>query len=503
MKHYPVEVSATARVLGIDVGTSAAKAALWDPGTGQRVVARSAPYRMRSPAPGWWEQDPEDWLQAIVRAVTALRAQVGAALDPDAVALSGQMHGAVLTAADGRAVRPAILWPDQRAAAEATAIAAAIGAARLEALTGSPATPNYLLPKLLWLARHEPAALHHAAKVLLPKDWVRFRLGGGMATEPTDASGTGMMDLAALRWEPGLLAAFGLPQRLLPDIVPSAAVTGRLAPEWAGTLGLPAGIPLVAGAGDLPAAVLAAGARGRGGPVLNVGSAGQVALVIAAGEPRPSAAQAFAHPDPGLRIALGALLAAGLAVDWARKRLGGAAPLPPAQVPALLFVPHLAGERIPSVETRVRGAWVGLGLDTTPSEMVSAAIYGVALGVREVLEHMGAGEPHAAPLVLAEGAPARDWAQRLANALGREVGLFAGESPSALGACLLAAVSAGAAAWETRLADAERVPVEPGAARRLTALYRAYRRVRPALAAADGELAGMGAGNGEGDSAGT
>jgi len=462
---------------------------LWDAAQARTASGRSPSYAMDSPALGCWEQDPALWLSGLQEAVATLRERLGTPLRIDGLVFTGQMHGLVVTGTGGRPLRPALLWPDQRAAVEAREVEEAFGPERLAAVTGSPGTANYILPKLLWLRRHEPETLQHAEHVLLPKDWVRAALGGDPVTEPTDGSGTGLMHLDQLAWAPEL--TFGLPARMLPELVPSASVAGRLHPTWAARLGLPAGTPLIAGAGDLPAAVLATGARGAARPILNVGSAGQVALVLQTGEQAPAGAQRFCHPDPRRRIALGALLAAALAVGWARDRLGGIEPPPPEEVPGILFVPHLAGERTPSFDLRVRGAWVGLGLETDGRQMIGAAAYGVAMAYREVLEAMAGTVAGHRPIVLAEGAVASDWARRLANTLGRDVDLCTAPSPSALGACLLGAVALGARTWE-ELGSPETVPIarhEP-AAERLAALYAVYRQVRPALAAAALRLVG-------------
>lgn len=456
---------------------------LWDEARAETAGARSSPYALEAPAPGRWEQDPAVWLTALREAVAGLRQRWGAPLRPDALAFTGQMHGLVLEGADGRPLGRALLWPDQRAEAEAREVAAAVGPERLLALTGSPSCANYVLPKLLWLRRHAPEALGRAVRFLPPKDWVRAALGGEPVSEPTDGSGTGLMDLGRLAWAPELTA--GLPGHLLPPLVPSASVAGVLGPVWAAQLDIPAGTPLIAGAGDLPAAVLATGARDAARPILNVGSAGQVAVVLPAESATPAGAQRFCHPDPRRRIAVGALLAAGLAVAWASDRLGGVAPPPPGEVPGVLFVPHLAGERTPSFDLGVRGAWVGLGLETEARELAAAAAYGVAMAYREVLEALVGPGGGGRPLVLAEGAVGPEWARRLANTLGTDVDLCRVASPSALGACLLGAVALGARTWEgLGEAEAEAVASDPGAARRLAGLYGAYRRLRPALTTA-------------------
>ncbi len=454
------------RVLGLDIGTSAVKAVLLEPATGRTVSARSVPYAMDTPAPGWFEQSPAVWLRAVREAVAGL----GEPGVVEAIGFSGQMHGAVLAGVDGEAVRPAMLWPDRRAEAEAAEIAAVHGSEAVYRATGSPSTANSVLPKLLWLQRHEPEALAAAHGVLLPKDWVRLQLGGAWATDPTDASGTGALALETLQWDAGLLGA--VPARLLPEVVPSASVAGRLNIAWARLLGLREGTPLAAGAGDLPAAVHAAGAEGRA--LLNVGSAGQVAVTLPAGADWPTGAQAFAHPDPARRIAVGALLAAGLAVAWARGRLGGAEALPPAHVPEVVFVPHLAGERIPSYDLRPRGAWLGLGLDTGAREMVSAALYGVAMAYRQFWEHMTAVGERTRPLVLAEGAYAADWAERLANTLGCDLDLMDAASPSGLGAAMLGAAAVGLRV--PRTGASAPVQCDPVAAAAAERVYGEYRR---------------------------
>ena len=213
------------------------------------------------------------WLRALAEAMAALRERLPGPLSVEAAACTGQMHGTVLSARGG-AVGPAILWADRRAAAEARRLQAVLGAARYRAVTGAPASPNHLGPQLLWLSAAAPRAVASAEAAFLPKDWVRWRLGGDPVTDPTDASGTGLFDLSARHWSAPLREALGAAARLLPAVVAAPAAAGRLSPSGARILGLPAGLPLVAGAGDLPAAVFGAGA-GDGQAVLHVGSAGQ------------------------------------------------------------------------------------------------------------------------------------------------------------------------------------------------------------------------------------
>ncbi|MDN5327139.1 MAG: xylulokinase, partial [Moorella sp. (in: firmicutes)] len=246
-------------LLGIDIGTSGTKALLVEE-TGRVVASAYKEYPLSQPRPGWAEQDPEQWWQAVVAAVREIWVKTGLeGREVAGVGLSGQMHGAVVLGANYQVLRPAILWCDQRTGAECTWMYEEIGEEKLYRWTGNPALPGFTAPKLVWLKKHEPEIYNQIRHVLLPKDYIRFRLTGELATEVSDASGTLLLDVAARRWSGEMLAALELPREWLPRVYESPEVTGQITPEAAAATGLPAGTPVVGGGGDQ-----AAGAVGTG-----------------------------------------------------------------------------------------------------------------------------------------------------------------------------------------------------------------------------------------------
>ncbi|HYM84378.1 MAG TPA: FGGY family carbohydrate kinase, partial [Candidatus Dormibacteraeota bacterium] len=241
--------------LGVDVGTSGLKAVLLDE-TGGRVGEATAEYAVRSPQPGRTEQDPEDWWAGIREALASLWARGWSGADVAAIGLTGQMHSLVVLDSGGRVLCPAILWSDQRTAAECVEITETIGAERLLERTGNVALPGFTAPKILWVRRHWPEAYAKAAHLLLAKDFVRQRLTGALASDMSDASGTLLLDVRRRRWADDVIAELGIDRRLLPDVVEGDAVTGTVTREAAEALGLRQGTPVVGGAGDNAAAAV-------------------------------------------------------------------------------------------------------------------------------------------------------------------------------------------------------------------------------------------------------
>ena len=400
--------------LGLDIGTSSVKALLVGEDGAVAATGR-APCVVDTPGPGRAEARPEHWVRAARDAVRAALADAGPC-EVGAIGMTGQMHGVVLCDAAGAPVRPAILWPDTRAVAEAA------GWDR----SGNPPAPGFAGPILAWLAIHEPASIARARWALQPKDWVRMALGAPAATEPSDASATLLWDLAGDGW--------AREDPLLAPVRPSRAAAGALAP---GVLDLPAGTPLVHGAADTAAALSVAGGR-----MLNVGTGAQ--LAHAAGEALPSspapACHRFRAAGDGW-YALAAVQNAGLAIDWARRVLGGDA-APRAGGP--LFVPHLTGERTPLLDPAARGSWTGLSLATDREALLGSVYEGVALGVRWARDALLEEAPPApGPLRLLGGAALQPaFAQLLADALCEPLELLAVADASALGAARLAGAPA-------------------------------------------------------------
>lgn len=442
-------------LLGLDLGTSSAKALLLDAG-GSVLGEGAAGYAVASPRPGWAETDPEDWWRAAGLAVR--RAAGGRADRVAALGLSGQMHGVVLADAAGEPARPAVLWPDLRAEREAEAWRTLPSA--LAHGLGSPALPGMAGPVLRWLATHEPDAVAAARWALQPKDWLRLRLTGLAATEPSDASGTLLYDLAADRWAGAVVEAMGVPGRLLPPVVASADAAGRLTAVAAAHLGLPE-VPVAAGAADTAAAALGSGLLDPGPAQLTVGSGAQLVVPLdrPAVDPR-RATRTYRAAAPGRWYALAAVQNAGLALEWALRVLGAGwddaytalATVPPG-AGGVTFLPHLT-------DPGLAGAWRGLRLHHGRDHLLRAALEGVAFAVREAAEALAAAGHRASPLRLAGGGSTRAaWRQLLADVLGTPLAALPTAAASARGAALLAGVVAGTFADAH---DALRVSEPPG-----------------------------------------
>ena len=477
----------TPLLVGLDLGTSSAKALLLDP-SGAVMGEGAAGYEVASPRPGWAETDPEDWWRAAGLAVR--RAVGGRGRRVAALGLSGQMHGVVLAAGDGRPLRPAALWADVRAEREA-------GEWRdlppplLDAL-GNPVVPGMAGPLLRWLARHEPDAFGAARWALQPKDWLRLRLTGAAATDPSDASATLLYDLAADGWAGPVLEAMALPERLVPPIVGSAGVAGRLTPDAAEHLGLPRPVPVAAGAADTAAAALGAGLLDPGAAQLTVGSGGQLVVPLdrPAADPR-RVVHTYRAAAPGRWYAMAAVQNAGLALEWALRALGAgwddAYAALDAAAPGsggLTFLPYLTGERTPFLDPDLSGAWLGLRLHHGRAHLLRAALEGVAFAIRQAAEALAqAGHP-TAPLRLAGGGSTHPaWRQLLADVLDAPLAAAGTAAASARGAALLAGVAAGvfADAHATLAVAPAPVPVAaPAQPAAYEAVYRRFREAGPA-----------------------
>jgi xylulokinase len=472
---------------GIDVGTSAVKGiAIDDDGS---VLARAeVPYPFQTPKPGWIEQDPEDWWRATESVLAQLRAQAG---PPAGLGLSGQMHGLVALDSSDRVLRPAILWNDQRTAAESREIEDTIGFERLIALTGNRALPGFTAPKLLWLRHAEPEVWRRVAHIMLPKDYVRLRLCGVRATDVSDASGTVLLDVAQRTWSAEVMDALELDSQILPEVLESPVTSGTSVE----------GTPVAAGAGDQAAGALGVGVARPGPLSIVLGTSGVVFAACEKFVPDPQGRlHAFCHAVPGAWHVMGVMLSAAGSLGWARdvmspgmpfdEFLSGAEEWVPG-VEGLTFLPYLAGERTPHVDPDARGAWVGLGLRHDRAALVRAVLEGVAFGLRDCLDLIsGVGLEARVGRVSGGGARSELWLQIVASALELPLERVAVEEGAAFGAALLGGVTAGvwpdvdtaiAATVRTRPPVIEPVAdwIEPyrEAAARYRALYPALRAV--------------------------
>ncbi|HEX6788202.1 MAG TPA: xylulokinase [Gaiellaceae bacterium] len=406
-------------IAGIDVGTTAVKAVGID-ADGAVLERREESYSLSTPQPGWAEQDPDDWVRATEAALSSL--------DADAVGFSGQMHGLVALDENDVPLRPAILWNDQRTAAECAEIEQRIGLDRLISLTGNRALTGFTAPKLLWLRTHEPDVYSRIRSILLPKDYVRLKLFGRRAIDVADASGTLLFDVANRRWSDEVLAALELPGEWLPPSYES---------------------PEIAGAGDQAAGAVGVGVTGPGPVSVVLGTSGVVFGTLDAYKPDAEArVHVFCHAVPATWHAMGVMLSAAGSLQWLHdaiapgvsfdELLTEAAEWPPG-CEGLLFAPYLAGERTPHADPDARGAFVGLSLRHNRGALVRAVLEGVAFGLRDSLELLrDLGVQPEVGRVSGGGARSELWRAIVASVLDLPLELTAVTEGAAYGAALLA-----------------------------------------------------------------
>jgi len=438
-------------LLGLDIGTTGARALATDE-AGTVMASAYAEYPLLTPRPGWTEQNPEDWWEATKDVLRRIATEAGG--DFAAVGLTGQMHGSVFLNQAGDVIRPALLWNDQRTGVQCEQITERVGAERLIAITGNPALTGFQAPKILWLRDVEPVQYRHVRRVLLPKDYVRLRLTGETATDVADASGTLLLDLKARAWSGEILDALGIPAEWLPSISESATITGGLRPSVAAELGLPAGLPVAAGAGGSAAAAIAAGIVRRGLISSSIGTSGVLFAHREGSEPDPSGRlQAFCSAVPGRYHLMAATLSAGGSLRWWRNLLGGAmdyeelaaiAETVPVGAEGLFFLPYLSGERTPHLNPEARGAFIGLRAHHARAHLTRALMEGVVFSLRDGLDAMrDLGVDVQRVRATGGGARSRAWRQMQADIFNLPVESMAADEGPVLGAALLAGVATG------------------------------------------------------------
>lgn len=487
-----------AHVLGIDVSTTATKAVLIDE-TGAVIGIGSAEYSYAIPHPLWSEQDPELWWTGAIAAIRSVLASTGVPGDDvAAIGLTGQMHGAVLLDAADEVLRPAILWNDQRTAAECDAIREAVGPKRLIEITGNDALTGFTAPKLVWVRDHEPETWRRVAHILLPKDFVRLRLTGERATDKADGSGTILFDLAARDWSDEVLAALRIDRSRLPPTYEGPEPTGAVTAAAAKATGLRAGTPVVAGGGDQAANAVGVGVISPGTVALSLGTSGVIFAASDAPIIEPAGrVHAFCHALPGRWHLMSVMLSAAGSLRWFRDalapgvdfgELAGIAAEIPVGSEGLLFLPYLTGERSPHPDPLARGAFVGLTTGHDRRHLTRAVLEGVAFGLRDGLDQMiAAGMPRPVQIRASGGGIASPvWRQILADVLDAEIATVNTTEGAAFGAGLLATVAAG---WSTSVDDAVGAAVRatplagPGLdVARYGEVHARYRELYPALA---------------------
>ena len=438
-------------LIGLDIGTSGARA-LAVSESGEVIAAAAQGYPLLTPRPGWTEQNPEDWWQAsrkvLAEVVEAVKGKVAG------IGLTGQMHGAVFLDADDRVIRPALLWNDQRTAAQCAEITDRVGRERLLAIAGNPALTGFQAPKVLWLRVAEPANYARLAHLLLPKDFIRLRLAGEYATDASDASGTLLLDLRGRTWSDEILKALELPREWLPTVHEGPEETGRLRADVAAELGLPAGIPIAAGGGDNAAAAVGCGIVEEGIASSSIGTSGVLFAYTPQFTPDPSGRlHAFCHAVPGAYHLMGVTLSAGGSLNWWRQVLGEQheydalielAASAPVGSEGLLFLPYLSGERTPHLDPSARGAFFGLTARHRLNHLTRAVMEGVTYSLADCLHLMidlGVKLDHVR--AIGGGARSELWRQMQADVYGMPVRRTAVDEGPAYGAALLAGVTAG------------------------------------------------------------
>lgn len=437
-------------LLGLDVGTTGLKALLVDR-TGGVVAEALSEYPMSSPRPLWAEQDPEDWWRATAKCIRQLLDGSGRRVA--AIGLTGQMHGLVLLDAQGNVLRPCILWNDQRSAPQCAAVTEQVGAQRILELTGNPLLPGFLAPKLAWVRENEPDVFQRIARVLLPKDYIRYRLTGEFQSDVSDASGTSLFDVSRRCWSEPMLKAFKVRRSWLPEVLESPAPGAQVSAAAAQKTGLRAGTLVVAGAGDQAAGAVGVGAIAEGIVSVVIGTSGVVFAPLAHYQREAEGRlHAFCHATPDLWHVMGVMLAAGGSLRWFRDALWKASydamTRAAAKVRAgsngLLFLPYLSGERTPYPDPNARGVFFGLNLKHTRAHLARAVMEGVSFGLRDSLELiLSLGVPVRQIRLVGGGARSVLWQQILADVLEQPVHVVNATQGAAFGAALLAGVGAG------------------------------------------------------------
>jgi len=442
--------------LGIDTSTTGSKALLIDE-HGEVVATASSPHTLQTPRPLWSEQDPHEWWGAVTASIKSVLESAGIGGERiGAVGLTGQMHGLVLLDEAGKVLRPAILWNDQRTQSQCDEIHARIGKEKFIQITGNVALTGFTAPKILWVKENEPDVYAKAKHVLLPKDYIRYKLTGEYALDKADGAGTVLFDLKARTWSDEVLTALEIPRAWMPETFEGPECTGHISQEASSLTGLKVGTPVVAGGGDQAAQAVGVGAVEPGIVGLTVGTSGVVFATTPSALIEPEGRlHAFCHAVPGLWHFMGVMLSAAGSLQWYRDSLGPdmsfdallrEAESVPAGSEGLQFLPYLSGERTPHPDPLARGAFIGLTLRHKRAHMTRAVLEGVSFGLKDsftLIQNAGLG---AITQVRASGGGTKGalWRQILASVLEAELVTVNTTEGAAYGAALLAGVGAGA-----------------------------------------------------------
>ena len=479
--------------IGIDLGTSAMKLLLIDE-AGNILTSVTREYPLLLPRPGWSEQEPFEWWDACLSGITELLS----GFDPSLVrgiGVGGQMHGLVALDENDTVIRPAILWNDGRTDEETEWLNSVIGREKLSALTGNIAFAGFTAPKLLWMRKHEPASFARIVKIMLPKDYINYRLTGVHACDFSDASGMLLLDVEQRRWSPEMLDICGVSEAQMPKLFESYEVIGTVKLEIARTLGLSENVKVVAGAGDNAAAAVGTGTVGNGACNISLGTSGTIFISSDKFDVDPNnALHAFAHADGRYHL-LGCMLSAASCNKWFCDEVLKTQDYAAEQVGItddmlgnnrVFFLPYLMGERSPINDTDARGAFFGLSMATTRVQMVQAVLEGVAFAIRDSFEvAKSLGVKIERSKLCGGGAKSPLWRRIMANVLNLPLDIPQTEEGPSYGAAMLAMVGCGAYESVTACAKAlvrttETILPDQAIATRYDARYNQFKKIYPA-----------------------
>ncbi len=479
--------------VGIDLGTSAVKLLLMDEkGSIKNIVSKE--YPISFPNPGWSEQNPTDWYQGVMDGLKELFGDCCDKTEVAGISFGGQMHGLVLLDDRDEVIRPAILWNDGRTVKECEYLNEVIGKNRLSEYTANIAFAGFTAPKILWVRENEPENFARINKIMLPKDYIAYRLTGVFSTEPSDASGMLLFDVKNRKWSSQMLDICGITESMLPKVFESYEVTGCVKPEIAAELGISSDVKVAAGAGDNAAAAVGTGTVGNGNCNLSIGTSGTVFITsdrFCVDD--HNALHAFAHADGGYHL-MGCMLSAASCNKWWMDEIlktneyaaeqKNISKLGENQV---FFLPYLMGERSPHNDPMVRGSFMGMSMDTTREDLTQAVLEGVAFGLRDSLEvARSLGLTITRSKICGGGAKSLLWRKILANVLNLRLEIIESEEGPALGGAILAAVACGEYATVKEACEAivkvvDVVEPEPWLVKKYEERYEKFKKIYPAI----------------------
>lgn len=478
--------------IGIDLGTSAVKLLLMDAkGLVKNIVSKE--YPLSFPQPGWSEQKPEDWFAGVMDGLSELLLDFDKS-EVAGISFGGQMHGLVMLDENDEVIRPAILWNDGRTVKECDYLNNVIGKKKLSEYTANIAFAGFTAPKILWVRENEPENFKRIRKIMLPKDYIAYRLTGVFSTEPSDASGMLLFDVKNRRWSPEMLEICGITEEMLPKVYESYEVTGCVKNEIADKLGLTANVKVAAGAGDNAAAAVGTGTVGSGNCNLSIGTSGTVFITsdkFCVDD--NNALHAFAHADGGYHL-MGCMLSAASCNKWwmddilrTKEYAGEQETIQKLGENQVFFLPYLMGERSPHNDPLVRASFMGMSMDTTREEMTQAVLEGVAFGLRDSLEvARSLGLVITASKICGGGAKSPLWKKIIANVLNLKLEIIESEEGPALGGAILAAVACGEyasvkEACDTIVKVVDTVEPEDALVAKYEERYQAFKKIYPTV----------------------